>query len=222
MDIFQFIQSINKVAIIVFFLTGFSLIYEIYLFIKESKSNKAKPNIRSLTESGTPYFQKKLNLTLKRERKKAFTQPNNYAIIILIVLLVIFGILFIIGTVTSEKSKQTNIITPSPSSHAFNNNSSSSEGIKIYTPLWSILGKSQLRFAKTGDVIIMSIKTIPHMNITKARIRVNSDNWNTNDETTLFNAQFNVFYRQHQIASNESVLKIEAELYSEKEGWFGK
>ena len=72
MDIFQFIQSINKIAIVVFFLTGFSLVYEIYLLIKENQLKKTNPKIPSLTASGTPHFQKKLNLTLKREKKSLF------------------------------------------------------------------------------------------------------------------------------------------------------
>ena len=172
MNIFQFIQSINKIAIVIFFLTGFSLIYEIYLFIKENKLNKTKPKIPSLTASGTPHFQKKLNLTLKREKKTLFAQPNNRAIIILIILLIVFGVLFIIGTITSKKSTPHTVVSPTP---LLNMNAlDDSEGIKIYTPSWQILGKNQLRFAKTGEMIIIGIKTIANRDITKARIRVNS------------------------------------------------
>lgn len=220
MDIFQFIQSINKIAIVVFFLTGFSLVYEIYLLIKENQLNKPNPKIPSLTASGTPHFQKKLNLTLKREKKPLFVRPNNSAIIILIVLLIIFGILFIIGTVTSKKNKPNPVITPTPLLN--DNDANDSEGIKIYTPSWQILGKNQLRFAKTGDIIIIGIKNIPGSNITKARIRINKDEWENSDETTDYNPVFNVFYRQHQIKVDETLLKIKAELYSEKNGWFGK
>ncbi|HLD26916.1 MAG TPA: hypothetical protein VJB63_03100 [Patescibacteria group bacterium] len=220
MNIFQFIQSINKIAIVIFFLTGFSLIYEIYLFIKENKLNKTKPKIPSLTASGTPHFQKKLNLTLKREKKTLFAQPNNRAIIILIILLIVFGVLFIIGTITSKKSTPHTVVSPTP---LLNMNAlDDSEGIKIYTPSWQILGKNQLRFAKTGEMIIIGIKTIANRDITKARIRVNSTTWSISDETIAFNPQHKVFYQQHQIASDEALLKIEAELFSEENGWFGK
>lgn len=220
MDIFQFIQSINKIAIVVFFLTGFSLVYEIYLLIKENQLNKTNPKIPSLTASGTPHFQKKLNLTLKREKKPLFVRPNNSAIIILIVLLIIFGILFIIGTVTSKKNKPNPIITPTPLLN--DNDANDSEGIKVYTPSWQILGKNQLRFAKTGDIIIIGIKNIPGSNIAKARIRINKDEWESSDETTDYNPVFNVFYRQHQIKEDETLLKIKAELFSEKDGWIGE
>jgi len=220
MNIFQFIQSINKIAIVIFFLTGFSLIYEIYLFIKENKLNKTKPKIPSLTASGTPHFQKKLNLTLKREKKTLFAQPNNRAIIILIILLIVFGVLFIIGTITSKKSTPHTVVSPTP---LLNMNAlDDSEGIKIYTPSWQILGKNQLRFAKTGEMIIIGIKTIANRDITKARIRVNSTTWSISDETIAFNPQHKVFYQQHQIASDEALLKIEAELFSEENGWFGQ
>lgn len=219
MDIFQFIQSINKVAIIIFFLTGFSLIYEIYLFIKEGRENKKKPKIPSLTSSGAPHFQKKLTTPLREEKQSLFKQPNNLAIIVLIVLLIIFGIIFIIGTVVSKKHKssQTAVSTPT-----LENRHNIFEGIKIYSPLWKIQEKSQLRFMHTGDMIIIGIKTIPNTDITKARIRVNSNEWRMVDETAVFNQQFGVFYQEYQIASDDTLLKIEGQLYSEKNGWFGK
>lgn len=219
MDIFQFIQSINKVAIIIFFLTGFSLIYEIYLFIKEDQENKKKPKIPSLTTSGAPHFQKKLTTARREERQPSFKQPNNLAIIVLLVLLIIFGILFIIGAVISKKYKPSQATIPTS---ILDNRNNTFEGIKIYSLLWEIREKSQLRFARTEEVIIIGIKTNPNIDITKARIRVNSNEWHMTDEIVAFNQQFGVFYREYQIASDDALLKIEAQLYSEKNGWIGE
>lgn len=216
MDIFMFIQSINKVAIVIFFLTGFSLIYEIYLFIKEGKENKKKHKIPALAVSGASHFQKKLHTKSANDKKYLLEKSNNLAITVLLILLIIFGIIFIIGTLFSKKQilDQTIIPTPIVEEHTV-----VSEGIKVYSPLWELKEKNQLRFARTGDMIIIGIKTIPEAHVTKARIRINSNTWDIADETTKFNQQFNVFYREYQIASGDASLKVEAQLYSEKEGW---
>lgn len=110
MDIFQFIQSINKVAIIVFFLTGFSLIFEIYLFIKKGRENKKKPKISSLTTSGASHFQKKLTIALREEKQPLSKQPNmkikiNISTIILIGIISIFAALsfFIVSKLQEKK-----------------------------------------------------------------------------------------------------------------------
>lgn len=220
MDIVTFIKSINAVAIIIFFLTGFSLVYELYLFFKQSKSKKA-PKIPTLESVSSPRFQKKFNFTRVREKKSLFKKPNYSAISILIIIFLIFGTVAIIGRLSGNGNKQSsntaNSSTVSPSGPII-----SSEGIVFYLPSWKQLTKNQLRFVKTGDKIIIGLKNIPQSDIGKARIRINSAVWNSAHETTEFNAQFDIFYKEYTIATADAKLTIEAQLYSKIEGWLGK
>jgi len=75
---------------------------------------------------------------------------------------------------------------------------------------------------RSGEVIYIALENISGSDIDRARIRVNTDSWSISDETDLYNSQKKIFYRQYQVASNESVLKIEAQLHSRADGWLGQ
>lgn len=219
MDIVTFIKSINIVAIIIFFLTGFSLAYELYLFFKQEKSKKA-PKIPALEGMPSPRFQKKLTVVSAHEEKSLFKKPNYIAISILIAILAVFGGFFVFQSLSRTNLTQTtNVLihsSPQPTQTI------ASEGIVFYSPDWKKQDKSHLRFSKAGDKIIIGLKNLPQSDIEKARIRVNSSAWSDAHETTSFNAQFDVFYQEYTIASDDARLTIEAQLYSKRDGWLGE
>lgn len=217
MDIFVFIKSIDKIALVLFFLIGVSLIYEFSLFIKGTK-DKA-PKIPKFAATEISYHKpKELPVQQGKKPQKKSKELNIITIILLIVFMLVLGAVYLIGTFIDTKNNNKslkNFPTPTVSVKKV----VFSKGIKIYNKKWQEINNSNRDFLKQGQTIIIGVETIPLVKITKVRIRVNSKVWKEENETEDFNKKFGVFYKEYLIAANEGKLVIEAQLYSLKEGW---
>lgn len=218
MDIFIFIKSINKIAIVAFAITFFFICYEIYLLIKEKKT-KRKPIIPEFKVDQKYGRVKIATLVTKKEEKEFYQKSNPRLIIFLIILMFLFGGVFLLGIVVKEENVNPNLsnVSPAPLVKIV-----SSPGIKIYNEKWEEVPDEKLTFLKDGDKIFIGIKNIFGVDTDKARIRINADKWVEKNETGDLNQKFNLFYKEYQIATNETKLKIEAQLHSRKEGWLGE
>lgn len=218
MDIFIFIKSINKIAIIAFVVTFFFNCYEIYLLIKEKKT-KRKPIIPEFKVDQKYGRVKVATLVTQKEEKEFYQKSNPRLIIFLILLMFLFGGLFLVGITVKEEKVNPNLsnVSPPPLVKIV-----SSTGIKIYNEKWEEIPDEKLTFLKGGDKIFIGIKNIFGVDNDKARIRINVDKWVAKDETIDLNQKFNLFYKEYQIATNETQLKIEVQLHSRKEGWLAE
>ncbi len=218
MDIFIFIKSINKIAIIAFVITFFFICYEIHLLIKEKKT-KRKPIIPEFKVDQKYGRVKVAKLVTKKEEKEFYQKSNPRLIIFLIILMFLFGGLFLTGILVKEENVNPNLsnVSSTPLVKVV-----SSTGIKIYNEKWGEVPDEKLTFLKGGDKIFIGIKNIFGVDNDKARIRINTDKWIAEDETVDLNQEFNLFYKEYQIATDETKLKIEAQLHSRKEGWLGE
>lgn len=224
MDIFVFIKSIDKIALILFFLTAIALIYECSLFIKKSKDKP--PKIPKFTTTETFYSESKeveepkesLSRHKNKPQKKS-KEPNITVIILLIIFMLVLGAVYLIRTFIFNKKTDNKSLENFSAPTASEKKPVFSKGIKIYNNKWQEINNSIDSFLKLNETIIIGIETIPQVEITKARIRVNANVWQAENETKDFNKKFGVFYKEYLIATNESKLIIEAQLYSLKEGW---
>ena len=73
-----------------------------------------------------------------------------------------------------------------------------------------------------GKKIIIGIQTIVEADIDRARIKINTKDWQISDITTLFNPQLKVYYREYIVATGTAQLKIDAQLHSASDGWLGE
>lgn len=216
MNLIVFIKSINKIAIIAFFITFFLVCFEIYLLIKEKKREE-KPTIPDF-KTNQKYGKIKAATVLKiKKEKPIYKKANPKLVIVFVVLMILFGGLFLIGRLVETDGSEKSRIIPSPPAKTV-----TSEGIKIYNQKWKEIPDERLPFLKGGDKILVTIKNIPGVDIDKARIRINSDKWRLSDEVTDLNKRLNVFYKEYQIATGEKRLKIEAQLHSLKDGWLAE
>jgi hypothetical protein len=216
MDIFIFIKSINKIAVFAFFITFFFIAYEIYLLRKERKS-EVRPVIPEFI-STQKYGQLKTATTVSQKEEKIFYRKANPQIImVLIILMCLFGGIFLIGTLVREKNINNNSSnSPSPLVKVVY-----SQGIKIFNDKWIDIPDGKLSSLRGGDKIFIGIKNILNIDTDKARIRINSVKWENKDETLELNNKYNLYYREYQIATGETKLTIDAQLHSQKEGWLG-
>jgi hypothetical protein len=97
-----------------------------------------------------------------------------------------------------------------------------SEGILIFDENFNLLKDEDLNKLEPQKKIIIGIKTLEGAEIDKARIRINRNIWRLEDETKKFENKNKVFYIEYEPASEESRLKIEAQLHSIKDGWLGE
>jgi len=218
MEIIVFIKSINKIALLAFFVTSVFIAYEIYL-LKKEREKKKKPAIPEFKVNQKYGKIPTTKIVVKKEERMFYQKPNTRLIFFLIVLMFFFGGLFLIGIIAKEEKTQprTGGIIPTPIARIV-----SSPGIKIYNERWQEIPDEKLPFLKAGDKIFIGIKNISGTDTNKARIRINANKWTVGDETDKLNQKFDLFYKEYQIASGETRLKIEAQLHSQKDGWLGE
>lgn len=208
---FSFIlSSLNKISLFAFIVTFCILVYEVFLLLK-AKNKKSVPNIPAFNENKEIQRPNYTELHLDDEAK-TIMKSNNSLIIILIIFLVVFGLVTIVGAkslVNNTKSK------PIPVEII------SSKGIIIYDKNWRELNDELLKKLKENDKIIIGIDKTKDSDINMARIKINRSNWVSTDVTLNYNENNNIFYTNYQIASNESALKIDAQLHSKAKGWLG-
>jgi len=213
MDVVYFLTSINKVSLIAFFSTLGVLIYEVVLFKKETQQ-KAKPKIPNFQENINPQLNQAQ--TINQEKSTKITRPNNLVLIISIILVVLFGIAAYIGFSQTTKETTNSTLTPTPIINFI-----TSKGIKVYNSEFQSISEDLLGNIQSGEEIIIGVETIPTADIDRARIRVNKQEWENGDITLNYSDKLKVYYIKYMVASDESKLKVEAQLHSSSEGWLG-
>jgi len=213
MDLFSILSYLNKLSLLAFIVTLFALGYQLYLLKKENKVKKADPHIPKFREEMTTEIPNytELNPALFVSNKNK--QNKGLYLAIFFSFILIFAVFLLIIKKSAQK--------PSPNSTQLINYVTSS-GIKVYNNNWAELKDSEIKKLKGGEKIIIGIETIKNSDIDKARIRVNRNQWLSEDITDKFNQAKNVFYRDYMIASEDSALKIEAELHSKTNNWLSE
>jgi heme/copper-type cytochrome/quinol oxidase subunit 2 len=213
MDLIYFLTSVNKLSLVAFFFTLALLIYEVILFRKEAQ-RKSKPKI--------PNFQENISMPLTQaptitvEKSVKITRPNNLILIVLIVLVILFGLATYFGFSHTRNKTTTETVMPTPIINFI-----TSKGIKIFDKDFQFIPENLLGNIKAGDEIIIGVETIPTADIDRARIRVNKDKWENEDITLNYSEKQKIYYIKYRVASDESKLKIEAQLHSSSDGWLG-
>lgn len=217
MDIVTVLVSFNKISIVAFFITLGFIIYELYLFRKETIREK-RPDIPKFEEGVSVSSIQSPTLIAKTQEMAPVKRSNSVPLYVGALFLMIFGLISLFGYLNSKRTVSSEFsISPTPII-AF----VSSKGIRIFEPeTWKELTDVEVSKIKGGDRILIGIETIKNMDIDRARIRVNETEWKLNHITLNFDSQKNVYYREYTISSEAASLKIEAQLHSLKEGWLG-
>lgn len=214
MDILFILTSVNKIALIAFVITFFLIVFEIYQIAKQRKK-KDKPVIPDYDSKKKyrPVITARPSMQ-KNEKKVNFVKPNNSLIVLLILVVFLLVSIYEARIFLTPKKK-----LPSTSQSLNQLQVSSSDGIRIYDENWQEITTRDFKRIVNGVTIFIGVETVKGGFIDKARIRINKSIWEKSDETNLFKAKDRVFYREYQVATNESQLRIEAQLHNPKKGW---
>lgn len=213
MDIVYFLVSINKISLLAFLVTFGFLGYEIYL-LKKNNQTKTKPKIPNFEENIA--VQAGQVKDLSDQSVKIVKKSDNLIIIILVVFMFLFGLASLLGFSNLEKKTRTSKVSPTPIISFIN-----SKGIKILDSNFEPMSEASLSAVKSGESIIIGIENVSETDTDRARIRVNSDTWKTENITLDFDNKLNIYYINYIVASNQGQLKIEAQLHSQTDGWLG-
>jgi hypothetical protein len=220
-EVINFFSSINKISLLSFFVTLILLGYQIYLFKKEITRKKNKINLPDFKDNF--YFEKEkkqIFLIEKKDEKKissfSFFFGNKFIVFIL------FLIYFFIFIFTMTKNKTPNELPVNSSLTNEERKIILTGKIKIYNEKWQELNDEELKNLKPGEKIFIGIEKVGFSDIDMARIKVNQGAWDEESITQNFNPEKNVFYKEYQVATADSFLKIEAQLHSSTEGWLGE
>lgn len=211
MSFYNLLASLNKVSALAFLVILILLIYELYLLSKEKrkKSVPKMPEFHENNQVAKDYIPQVINQTQAQLIKKS----NNALIMVLVIFLIVFAVTTLIGYSMDAK----NNATKSPAINLVY-----SKGIDIFDTNWRQLSIDDLKNLKSGYKIILAIDKVNNFDIDMARIKVNEQEWRLEHTTLNFNKDYNVFYKEYFIASNEAELNINAQLHSRSQGWLGK
>ena len=201
---------LSTISFVAFIITIGLLVYELVLYIR-SKDSTSLPNIPEFDQdlkiadpqNATPVKLSNINL------------PRNPQLI-LIIILIIMAILFGIGSLWSNKKPSVNSSEVSKQV-----NVTKLEGIEIYSSEGVLLNTDDQSKLKSGDVIMIGIKTSSDGSIDKARIRINVSSWNVTHETSRFDKEKSIYFVEYEIPVDTQKLIVEAQLHSKKDGWMG-
>ncbi|MEI6532290.1 MAG: hypothetical protein WCO06_00465 [Candidatus Roizmanbacteria bacterium] len=201
---------LTTVSFVAFIITVALLVYELILYIRANRSSSV-PNI--------PEFDQELNggdslnaTPIQVVEKKPLVNPQ----LILIGILIVMALLFGAGALWSSRSKAESINEEKQS------NIVKLEGIEVYSSEGVLLKPEEELKLKSGDVIIIGIKTLADASIDKARIRINESVWNVSHETSHFDKEKSIFFVEYDIPVDSKKIEIEAQLHSKKDGWLGE
>ncbi|PIY68507.1 hypothetical protein COY90_05550 [Candidatus Roizmanbacteria bacterium CG_4_10_14_0_8_um_filter_39_9] len=221
-SIIEFFASVNKISLVAFVgVLGF-LIYEVILLRKEQQK-KQQPII--------PHFDTQTVVNKETVRQqvtsvvqpipvaKAFKSPSKPPVLVVVILIVM--ILFFLGySIYFLMNKGSQPAPSEPTQPVVTE--IKSPGLKIYDTAWMELKEADLLKSVPGTKVFIGLRTIDVPDIDRARIKINQTNWNITDITTLFNKEKKVYYKEYQVATGASRLKIDAQLHSSIDGWLGE
>lgn len=212
MDLSLFLTSINKLSLGAFLIVIGGIGYEIYIISRENK-HREKPIIPSFSPNQNTVSTSKNSSAIVIPKTK-LVNHNLVILIVLILMLMVLGIVTIVSLLANKKTPGT-FIEP-----RIIVNEIKSKGIRMFDLNWNEYG-AHTKISPNTTVII-AVETIAGTDIDSARIRVNSIAWRTEDVTSQFNTNMQLFYKEFKIASGETKLKIEAQLHSRQDGWLGQ
>ena len=212
----DFVVSINKIALVAFVVVLGFLVYELKKMADEKKK-KEKPTVPQFNDkvivqpfaaaNNTPL---PASVTVKKNEKGG----NSFLMIIIGVIFLGGVIALIVFSYKTNLAKQKEAATQIPIIREI-----TSAGLKVYDSNWIDIESKKINKAKPGEKLYIGIQTIVEADIDRARIKVNSDDWQISDITTLYNPQLKVYYKEYIVATGTAQLKIEAQLHSASEGW---
>lgn len=217
----DFLVSINKISLVIFFLTLGILIYE-YRLLKLERQKEKIPKIPQFNDAYASSFKKNENVIVVENKEERYKPHSTKLFIILIIITLFFAMVSLAGFIFQEKSNNITTSNQLANNSSFEEKVVASEGILIFDENFNLLKDEDLNKLEPEKKIIVGIKTIQGADIDKARIRINKNIWGLEDETKKFNSKNQVFYIEYQLATAESQLKIEAQLHSIKDGWLGE
>ena len=216
--IIDFFVSINKIALLAFFAVLGFLIYEVKKMLNEKKK-KAKPvvpqfNDKMQTQPLAVATSTPLPSSLSVQKNK---QGGSSLPIIIIGIVSIIGIVVLVTVLyNTNLQKQKVASTSVPIVREIQ-----STGLKVYDINWIEIESKKNTRANFGEKLYIGIQTIVEADIDRARIKINSRDWQISDITTLFNPKLKVYYREYIVATGTAQLKIDAQLHSASDGWLG-
>jgi len=215
----DFFVSINKIALIAFVAVFGFLSYEIKKLIDEKKKKEKPivPQFNNTVQIPSPVAVNSTPLpSLASSKLKGKDRSP--------LLIIIIGIISLVGVAgLAVMSYNTNI-----SKQRVATNSApivkeiTSDGLKIYNESWNEIEGNRPDMMQPGKKLYIGIKTIVEADIDRARIKINSNDWQISDITTLFNQQHKVYYKDYTVATGTAQLKIDAQLHSASDGWLGE
>ncbi|PIS15851.1 hypothetical protein COT62_01455, partial [Candidatus Roizmanbacteria bacterium CG09_land_8_20_14_0_10_41_9] len=114
MDIVTVLVSFNKISIVAFFITLGFIIYELYLFRKETIRAK-RPDIPKFEEGSTVTSIQSPTLVTKTQEMAPVKRPNSIPLYVGILFLVIFGLISLFGYLNSKRTVTSGLtINPTP------------------------------------------------------------------------------------------------------------
>ena len=217
MNYVSIIQSINKVAIIAFFAIVVLIVVEVSMMMKgKGKKETVKipdfdPKFGEVAKGAST----KTQLEIPGQKKSMIRM-----LIISSLLLILFGLMAVFGNymLINQKTNdsKTPDVTPQPQIELVN-----SEGILIFNSTWQKIQLKNIPVGE-GEVLYIGVATVKGTDIDKARIKINKKDWGIVDEVKAYNKDKGVFYMQYTIATDESSLKIDAQLHSKEDGWLAE
>lgn len=211
----DFIVSINKVALVAFFAVLAFLVFEIKKMIDEKK-RKEKPVVPQFNDKMQPKPAEANStplpalIPLKKNEK-----GGNPLLMIAIGIISLVGVtILMVTSYTTNVRKQRTATAAIPIVREIQ-----SAGLRVYDANWMEIENKKNEKAKPGEKLYIGLQTIVESDIDRARIKVNSKDWQISDITTLFNPKLKVYYREYIVATGTAQLKIDAQLHSASDGW---
>jgi len=216
----DFLISINKISLVAFIFTLGVVIHEYRLLKLERKKVKA-PEIPQFKDKYAAAFKKNEVVVLDSEEQQ-YKPHSAKTLLILIIVMIFFALASLVGFVFQGKSNNSAISNQSAAIPLVEEKIITSDGILIFDENFNLLKDEELSKLEPQKKIIVGIKTLEGTDIDKARIRINKNIWQPEDETKKFEKKNKVFYIEYQLASDEARLKIEAQLHSRSDGWLAE
>jgi hypothetical protein len=214
---FDFFVSINKIALFAFFAVLGFLVYEVKKMM-EDKKKKEKPVVPQFNNNDQVHSPVAANSTplppivpVKKVEKQ-----GNSTLMIVIGAITLVGVIALIIVSYNTNLKKQKVAASVPIIREI-----TSAGLKVYDTNWEDIEKRKNDKAKPGEKLYIGIQTIVEADIDRARIKVNTQDWQISDITTLFNSELKVYYREYIVATGTAQLKIQAQLHSASDGWLG-
>ena len=213
----EFVVSINKIALLAFFAVLGFLMYEVKKMIddKKKKEKPIVPQFNNTSQVQSPVAANSTPLPLPLPVKKVEREGNN-------ILMIVIGVVSLVGvTILIVISYNTNLKKQKVAASVPIIREITSAGLKVYDTNWGDIEQRKNDKAKPGEKLYIGIQTIVEADIDRARIKINAQDWQISDITTLFNSKLKVYYREYVVATGTAQLKIQAQLHSASDGWLG-